>query len=100
MNKQERTYTILGDRIHSGAFGPQARLNIDALARELGGGVGEEGVGGLERAHELAEELEADHAEQLRPRDQPADEHGPGHLGPDGVGHDRGLLAERRRQRR
>ena len=36
MNKQERTYTVLRDRIHSGAFGPQARLNIDALARELG----------------------------------------------------------------
>ncbi len=36
MNKQERTYTILRDRIHSGAFGPRARLNIDALARELG----------------------------------------------------------------
>ena len=36
VNKQERTYTVLRDRIHSGAFGPQARLNIDALARELG----------------------------------------------------------------
>lgn len=36
MNKQERTYTILRDRIHSGAHPPQARLNIDALARELG----------------------------------------------------------------
>ena len=36
MNKQERTYTILRDRINSGAFGPRARLNIDALARELG----------------------------------------------------------------
>ena len=36
MNKQERTYTVLRDRIHSGAFGPKARLNIDALARELG----------------------------------------------------------------
>ncbi len=36
MNKQERTYTVLRDRIHSGAFAPQARLNIDALARELG----------------------------------------------------------------
>jgi DNA-binding GntR family transcriptional regulator len=36
VNKQERTYTILRDRIHSGAHPPQARLNIDALARELG----------------------------------------------------------------
>jgi DNA-binding GntR family transcriptional regulator len=36
VNKQERTYTILRDRIHSGAFAPEARLNIDALARELG----------------------------------------------------------------
>jgi DNA-binding GntR family transcriptional regulator len=36
VNKQERTYTVLRDRIHSGAFGPLARLNIDALARELG----------------------------------------------------------------
>jgi DNA-binding GntR family transcriptional regulator len=36
VNKQERTYIVLRDRIHSGAFGPQARLNIDALARELG----------------------------------------------------------------
>jgi DNA-binding GntR family transcriptional regulator len=36
VNKQERTYTILRDRIHSGSFAPLARLNIDALARELG----------------------------------------------------------------
>ena len=36
MNKQERTYTILRDRIHSGEFQPMARLNIDALSRELG----------------------------------------------------------------
>jgi DNA-binding GntR family transcriptional regulator len=36
VNKQERTYTILRDRIHSGAYQPEARLNIDALARELG----------------------------------------------------------------
>jgi DNA-binding GntR family transcriptional regulator len=36
VNKQERTYTILRDRIHSGTFAPEARLNIDALARELG----------------------------------------------------------------
>lgn len=36
MNKQERTYTILRDRIHAGTFAPMARLNIDALARELG----------------------------------------------------------------
>ena len=36
MNKQERTYTILRDRIHSGAYPPMARLNIDAISRELG----------------------------------------------------------------
>ncbi len=36
MNKQERTYEILRDRIHSGVYPPMARLNIDALARELG----------------------------------------------------------------
>jgi DNA-binding GntR family transcriptional regulator len=36
VNKQERTYTILRDRIHSGSFAPLERLNIDALARELG----------------------------------------------------------------
>jgi DNA-binding GntR family transcriptional regulator len=36
VNKQERTYTILRDRIHTGAYAPEARLNIDALARELG----------------------------------------------------------------
>jgi DNA-binding GntR family transcriptional regulator len=36
VNKQERTYTILRDRIHSGEFRPMARLNIDALSRELG----------------------------------------------------------------
>jgi DNA-binding GntR family transcriptional regulator len=36
VNKQERTYTILRDRIHSGDYQPGARLNIDALARELG----------------------------------------------------------------
>ena len=36
VNKQERTYTILRDRIHSGSIAPLARLNIDALARELG----------------------------------------------------------------
>jgi DNA-binding GntR family transcriptional regulator len=36
VNKQERTYTILRDRIHSGAHPPMARLNIDAIARELG----------------------------------------------------------------
>ena len=36
MNKQERTYEILRDRIHSGVYAPTARLNIDALARELG----------------------------------------------------------------
>jgi DNA-binding GntR family transcriptional regulator len=36
VNKQERTYTILRDRIHAGAFPPKARLNIEGLARELG----------------------------------------------------------------
>ncbi|MGH3279358.1 MAG: GntR family transcriptional regulator [Trebonia sp.] len=36
MNKQERTYIVLRDRIHTGAFAPRARLNIDAIARELG----------------------------------------------------------------
>jgi DNA-binding GntR family transcriptional regulator len=36
VNKQERTYEILRDRIHSGVYTPMARLNIDALARELG----------------------------------------------------------------
>jgi len=36
VNKQERTYAILRDRIHCGVYPPLARLNIDALARELG----------------------------------------------------------------
>lgn len=36
MNKQERTYVTLRDRIHAGVYPPLARLNIDALARELG----------------------------------------------------------------
>jgi len=36
VNKQERTYEILRDRIHSGVYPPKARLNIDALSRELG----------------------------------------------------------------
>ena len=36
MNKQERTYEILRDRIHAGVYAPMARLNIDALAREFG----------------------------------------------------------------
>jgi DNA-binding GntR family transcriptional regulator len=36
VNKQERTYSVLRDRIHSGALAPRARLNIDGLARELG----------------------------------------------------------------
>lgn len=36
MNKQERTYTILRDRIHTGEYQPLDRLNIDALAREFG----------------------------------------------------------------
>jgi DNA-binding GntR family transcriptional regulator len=36
VNKQERTYEVLRDRIHSGVYVPMARLNIDALAREFG----------------------------------------------------------------
>jgi DNA-binding GntR family transcriptional regulator len=36
VNKQERAYTILRDRIHSGSIAPLERLKIDALARELG----------------------------------------------------------------
>jgi len=36
VNKQERTYEILRDRIHGGVYAPLAKLNIDALARELG----------------------------------------------------------------
>jgi DNA-binding GntR family transcriptional regulator len=36
VNKQERTYEILRDRIHGGVYAPMARLNIDALAREFG----------------------------------------------------------------
>jgi DNA-binding GntR family transcriptional regulator len=36
VNKQERTYTILRERIQAGAYAPGARLNIEALARELG----------------------------------------------------------------
>ena len=36
VTKQERTYEILRDRIHTGVYAPRARLNIDALARELG----------------------------------------------------------------
>jgi DNA-binding GntR family transcriptional regulator len=36
VNKQERTYEILRDRIHAGMYPPLARLNIDGLARELG----------------------------------------------------------------
>jgi DNA-binding GntR family transcriptional regulator len=36
VNKQERTYTIIRDRIHVGSLAPLERLNIDALARELG----------------------------------------------------------------
>lgn len=36
MSKQEQTYVVIRDRIHSGAYAPHARLNIDGLARELG----------------------------------------------------------------
>jgi DNA-binding GntR family transcriptional regulator len=36
VNKQERTYAILRDRIHSGRFASLERLNIDALARHFG----------------------------------------------------------------
>jgi len=34
-SKLERTYALLRDRIHDGTYPPLARLNIDALAREL-----------------------------------------------------------------
>ncbi len=36
VSKLERTYAVLRDRIHDGTYEPLARLNIDALARELG----------------------------------------------------------------
>jgi DNA-binding GntR family transcriptional regulator len=36
VNKQEQTYEVLRDRIHTGVYAPMARLNIDALAREFG----------------------------------------------------------------
>src|SRR5579884_1782285 len=36
MNKQERVYSILRERIVSGAYSPGHRLVIDALAREMG----------------------------------------------------------------
>lgn len=36
MGKLERTYALLRDRIHDGTYTPLARLNIDALSRELG----------------------------------------------------------------
>src|SRR5690348_11057662 len=36
MNKQERVYTLLRERIVSRAYSPGHRLVIDALARELG----------------------------------------------------------------
>src|SRR5438067_12591546 len=36
VNKQERTYPLLRDRIHSGSFAPLCRPSIDALARGLG----------------------------------------------------------------
>jgi DNA-binding GntR family transcriptional regulator len=36
VNKQERTYLVLRDRIHDGTYPPHTRLIIDALARELG----------------------------------------------------------------
>jgi DNA-binding GntR family transcriptional regulator len=35
VNKQERTYRALRDRIHDGTYQSLDRLNIDALAREL-----------------------------------------------------------------
>lgn len=35
LSKLERTYALLRDRIHDGTYPPLARLNIDALAREL-----------------------------------------------------------------
>jgi DNA-binding GntR family transcriptional regulator len=36
VNKQERTYTIVRDRINAGEFAPGMKLNIEALSRELG----------------------------------------------------------------
>lgn len=36
MNKQERAYTVIRQRILDGTYGPGHRLVIDALARELG----------------------------------------------------------------
>jgi DNA-binding GntR family transcriptional regulator len=36
VNKQELAYSTLRDRIHAGGYQPLDRLNIDALARELG----------------------------------------------------------------
>lgn len=36
MNKQERAYAVIRERILDGAYGPGYRLVIDALARELG----------------------------------------------------------------
>ncbi|GAA4601953.1 GntR family transcriptional regulator [Actinoallomurus liliacearum] len=36
MNKQERAYQIIGERILNGTYGPGYRLVIDALAEELG----------------------------------------------------------------
>jgi DNA-binding GntR family transcriptional regulator len=36
VNKQERTYTIIRDRINVGSIAPLERVNIDAIARELG----------------------------------------------------------------
>ena len=47
MNKQERTYTILRDRIHSGSFAPLERLNIDALV----GRGDEDAIAARVRAH-------------------------------------------------
>ena len=72
--------------------------------RQLRDRVVEDGVRRLERPHELAEQLEADHPEQLRPRDHGADQHvrgngaGTGRGGDGGLG--RGRAGERRRQRR
>src|SRR5689334_8916924 len=77
------------------AAGPPLRLAgyrdvrdhlLDRIAKELVGGVG--------TADELAEELEADHAEQLGPGDEHAHHDRLGHARRDGPGHDRGLRGQ------
>src|ERR1700733_9778025 len=65
----------------------------------------EQGARGLERPHELAEQLEADHPEQLRPGDDGADHDLRRHRGETGGGHQgggdhRGLVRQRAAQPR